>query len=327
MLHDVSVHVRPGNLALLGSDFPLPLERPFTSRLAQDGGISRWTLAGLVRDGYLRRILKGVYVAAQTPDSLLLRARALLLVVPPQAVITDWTAVWLFSGLLPPNEHLAVPSLSMFLPAGKGRLRNQLCVSGERAFRPEDLTLVAGLTVTTPLRTAWDMGRLAHRDRAVSALDALMRSQGLTSGELVGGVERFRGERGVVQLRQLAPLADGRSESPGESVLRLRWLDLPSLPPPEPQVSILDDQGVEVHRLDLGVRELRFSVEYDGEEFHSSPEDRARDTHRREWISRQRGWLIIPVRRENVFGATRDIEEILYTGVDQARRRLGDFRP
>jgi hypothetical protein len=312
---------------LLGPAFPLPLDRPFTGAAAIAAGVSRGVLARLLRDGYLRRVLKGVYVSVQAGDSLLLRAQALLLVVPPHAVVTDWTAVWLFTGLLPPNGHLELPPICMFLPAGKGRLRNGLCESGERTFLAEDLMVVDGLTVTTPIRTAWDMGRLTHRDRAIGALDGLLRDGSFGSAELVGGVERFRKQRGVVQLRQLAPLADGRSESPGESVLRLRWLDLPSLPKPEPQVPIFDDWGTEIHRLDLGVEELRFSAEYDGEEFHSRKEDRDHDAKRRDWIRRQRGWLIKPVRKENIFGPTRDVERILYEGVREARLRLGRSRP
>jgi hypothetical protein len=326
MLLCVTAPVRPRDDVLLGHGFPLPLARPFTTRQAIDAGVSRWVLSRLLLDGYLRRMLKGVYVATQTPDSLGLRAEALLLVVPSHAVVTDWTAVWLFTGLLAPNDHLQLPAISMFLPAGKGRLRNGLCASGERAFLPADLTVVEGLTVTTPLRTAWDMGRLVHRDRALSALDALLRNAPHIRDEMVGGVERFRRHRGVVQLRELAPLADGRAESPGESVLRLRWLDVTSLPRPTPQVPILDDRGVEIHRLDLGVEELRFSTEYDGEDFHSTKEELEHDERRREWIRRERGWLIVPVRRQNVFGATRDIEEILHRGVREARRRLGDHR-
>ena len=46
-------------------------------------------------------------------------------------------------------------------------------------------------------------------------------------------IGRFRGFRGVVQLRCLAPLGDGRAESPGESALRLHWYDA-GLPTPEP---------------------------------------------------------------------------------------------
>jgi hypothetical protein len=308
---------------LLGSDFPLALDHPFTTSQATDAGVTRRVLGRLLRDGFVRRVLKGVHVAAQAPDGLPLRAESLLLVVPAHAVVTDWTAVWLFTGLLPPGDHLRVPPISMFLPAGRGRLRNGLCNSGERAFRPRDLTVVDRLRVTTPLRTAWDVGRLSHRDIAIGALDALLRHGSFTLDELTSGIVRFRKQRGVVQLRALAPLADARAESPGESVLRLRWLDLQSLPKPEPQVPILDSRGVEIYRLDLGVEELRFSAEYDGEEFHSTHEDVLHDERRRGWIRRERGWIIEPVRKHNVFGPTRDIERILYEGVDRARRRLG----
>jgi hypothetical protein len=87
-------------------------------------------------------------------------------------------------------------------------------------------------------------------------------------------------------------------------------------------VPILDDHGVEIYRLDLGVRELRFAAEYDGEEFHSSDEDREHDEGRRQWIREQRGWIVEVLRRKNVFGARRDVETILSRGIDKARRRL-----
>jgi hypothetical protein len=309
--------------ALLGTDFPMPLDRPFTASQALAAGVTRAVLRRLLRDHYIRRLVKGVFVAAQVPDSLMLRAQALHLVVPEDAVIVDWTAVWLYTGVLPPNQHLAVPPVSVFRPRGRGRLRNGLCSSGERSLTPDDVVTFEGLTVTTPIRTAWDIGRLAPRDMAIGALDALLRMGDFSHEQLLAGVERFRRQRGVVQLRALAPLADPRSQSTAESVLRLRWCDLPSLPRPEPQVPILDAHGREIYYLDLGVRELRFAVEYDGEEFHSSDEDLEHDRLRRRWIARNHGWVIEPVRKANVFGPTRDIEQILYRGVADARRRLG----
>lgn len=308
--------------ALLGSDFPLPLDLPFTAQQAAAAGIGRSVLARLVRQGYARRLVKGVYVATQVADSLVLRARALQLVVPEHTVIVDWTAVWLYTGLLPFGQHLGVPPVALFRPAGRGRLRNGLCVSGERAFVAGDLAEVEGLRVTTPLRTALDVGRLSNRDTAIVGLDGLLRTGMFSREELVASVERFRKQRGVVQLRALAPIGDGGAESPGESVLRLRWLDLPSLPRPTPQIAIVDETGWERFRLDLGVEEIRFAAEYDGEEFHSSDEQLAHDEQRRTWISREHGWLIIPVRRQNLFGPTRDIERLLYDGVSTARRDL-----
>jgi hypothetical protein len=311
----------PGTpLPLLGLSFPLPLDRPFTVRQAADAGLTRHRLRRLEQDGLVRRLVRGVYVATQVPDTQLLRARALALVVPEAAVVTDWTARWYWTGLLQPGAHERTPELSLYRVAGHDRLRNGLCSSGERSFRPGDLVTVDGLTLTTPLRTAWDLGRIAGRDHAIGALDSLVRHGTFTVAELVDGTERFKGMRGVVQLRELAPLADGRAESPGESVLRLRWLDQPSLPPPTPQVPIMVG-GVEVYRIDLGVPELRYGCEYDGALFHG-PAARERDDRRRGDLRRRFGWDVDAVRRDDVTGPLRDVERVLHEGIHRARRAL-----
>lgn len=313
-------------LPALDSTFPLPLDRPFTKADAVAAGLTKRALASLVDLGLVRRLLRGVYAAAQAPDGLLLRARALSLVVPDSAVVTDWTACWLHAGVLPPGGHLQVPPVSIFRFPGKARLRNELCDSGERTFEPEDLTVLHGLVVTTPLRTAHDLGRLASRDWAMAGLDALLRLGEFTKEELLSDVERWRRQRGVVQLRDLAPRADPRAESPGESVLRLRWTDLSSLPPPVPQVPVADETGRILYWIDLGVEELRFGAEYDGEEHHSSDEDREHDRDRRGDLRERFDWMIEPVTKVNVFGVTRDVERVLHEGIRDARRRLGQTR-
>ncbi|WP_432476255.1 DUF559 domain-containing protein [Nocardioides sp. GXQ0305] len=50
--------------------------------------------------------------------------------------------------------------------------------------------------------------------------------------------------------------------------------------------------GVPTYRLDLAYPRAKVAVEYDGEEFHSRPEDRARDEARRDVLRRQ-GWYVI----------------------------------
>lgn len=289
-------------------------------------GVGRHALARLAEHGFVRRVLRSVYVAGQVPDGLLLRARALALITPQDAAVTDWSACWLHTGVLGPGEHLATPPVSIFRSPGGCRLRNDLCSSGERTFSRDDLTVLEGVTVTTPLRTALDLGRLQKRDWALAGIDALLRAGAFTTTALLDNVERFKGHRWVVQLRELAPLGDGRAESPPESVLRLRWLDLPSLLRPEPQVSITLPSGHEIYRIDLGVRALRFGLEYDGEEHHSSNADRAHDLRRRNDLAERFGWLVVPVTKANVFGAGRDVERILHEGVRAARRRLGQPR-
>ncbi|MGA8210273.1 MAG: type IV toxin-antitoxin system AbiEi family antitoxin domain-containing protein [Nocardioidaceae bacterium] len=307
--------------ALLDDRFALSLRHPFTLDAAAGVGISRYRLRTLERDGYVRRLIKGVYVAAQVPDSRLLRSRALTLLVPEHGVVTDWTACWFWTGVLRPGDHLRDPTPTFFRTRGHGRLRNELCASGERTLSADDVVAVDGLSVTTPLRTAWDIGRLTHRDTAIGGLDSLLRLGTFSRDDLLAGVERFRGMRGVVQLRALAPLADARAESPGESLLRLRWLDLTTLPRPEPQVRIVHE-GVEVYRIDLAVPELAYGCEYDGADFHTSARDADRDRRRRADLADRFGWDVEAVTRADVFGPSRDVERRLHEGITRARRSL-----
>ncbi len=144
------------------------------------------------RSGLVRRLIRNTYVAAQAPDTPRLRGQALALVVPPGCVVTDWSACWYWSGVDLPNAHLAVPPLSVFRPSDGGRLRNCLVSSGERRFGADDVVPLTGeLGITTPLRTAWDLGRLFRPIIALGGMDALMRHAGFAIDELVGGVGRF----------------------------------------------------------------------------------------------------------------------------------------
>jgi hypothetical protein len=172
--------------------------------------------------------------------------------------------------------------------------------------------------VTTPLRTALDLGRLLRRDHAIAALDALERTRRFSHDELLDGVQRFRGMRGVVQLRSLAPLADARAESPGESVLRLRWLDA-GLPACRPQVEVRDDYGFVRAYVDLGAEHLRLGAEYDGRDFHTSDADRARDRARRRWLA-GRGWTIRVFTKEDVFGLHPNVARVMWSAVHELRR-------
>ena len=211
----------------LDRTFALPVDRPFTRAQARAEGFPDARLGRLVALGLLRRPIKGVYVASQVADSPRLRAHCLSLVVPSDYVVCDRHAGWLLGAdmILAPGEHLDLRPISVFRPSGHGRLRNDLCDSGERNLTRSDVVEVGGLAVTSPLRTAWDLGRVRSREQALSGLDAMLRLGIFTAPELIRGVERFRGIRWVTRLRELAPLADGRAASPGESVLRLRWLN------------------------------------------------------------------------------------------------------
>lgn len=308
---------------LLNESFPLPLDAPFSTAMALREGLSSLMLTRLVEAQLLRRPIRGVYVTAQAGDSVSLRAAALAQVAPADAVICGRHAGWLHGAemVLAPHEHLELQPICIFRPSGHGRLRNKLADSGERWFATEDTMELHGLLVTTPLRTALDLGRLERRDRAIAGLDAMARLGGFSLEMLKHAVVRFRGMRGVVQLRQLVLVVDPLAESPGESVLRLRWIDA-GLPAPQLQIEVLRN-GVVIARLDIGNGELRFAAEYDGAEWHSSPTQRAHDVARRELLDQEFGWEVVALRAENVFGQQQNCEELMWQGVRRARERHG----
>jgi hypothetical protein len=295
----------------------LRLGEPFTTAEARSIGLSRNVLRRMVGEGTLRLLLRGVYVDAGQADTVALRSKAAAKVVPDGSVICDRTALWIHGAdVVGPDGRFQIPPVDVFRIAGRARVRRPQCRGGTRTLVPADILDLDGVMLTSPLRTALDLGRLARRDEALAALDALLRIGGFTRSDLRTQLPRFRGARGVVQLRQLVSIADGRSESPGESLTRLRLVDA-GLPCPEVQYEVLNDVGVPLYRLDLAYVEIMLAMEYDGEEHHTSDQDRERDARRREHL-RRLGWTVIVLTAKDVYG--RDPRAA--TIVRRARTRL-----
>lgn len=271
---------------------PLPTE-PFTTRDAARLRWSRTELSRAVATGALRRVFTGVYVRADVPDSTLLRARAASLVMSPHSVLCDRTAAWIHGiDVFRYAELETIPSLESYVLRGHDPTDRAHCHGGTRDLLPEDWCLIDGVRVTTPVRTAVDLACKLPRREAAAALDAFARDHGVTVAEMNRLLSRYRRRRGVIQARELVQLTDPRSESSGESWTRLEIHDH-GLPGPQPQFWVLVD-GVPVYRLDLAYPKAKVLVEYDGEDFHTSPADRAHDKERREFL-RRRGWHVIVV--------------------------------
>ncbi|MCW2866724.1 MAG: hypothetical protein JWR20_912 [Marmoricola sp.] len=308
----------------LGAKMKLPTDGPFTYAAVVSAGVPRQAFRELVEAGRVRRLLKGVYAVADLPDTQLLRAQAIRLVVPAGVVVTDESAGWLAGApmILRPGSHLETPPLTVFATGGHHRLRNALVDSGRRTLLPTDLVELHGVRVTTPLRTFLDLGRLRHRDRAIAAMDQLLALGAFELEDVFAELPRFRGARGVVQLRALSPLADPRAESPPESALRLRFHD-GGLPTPVPQHDVVDEHGLFLGRADLAVPDLGLIAEYDGEGVHG-PQQARHDEARRDAM-RDAGWTICVVRKGNLYGQHQDVIQMLWRGVHEARSK--GFRP
>ncbi|WP_244931046.1 DUF559 domain-containing protein [Nocardioides sp. W7] len=269
-------------------------DRPFKRTDLVDLGRSGTDLRRALRCAEVDQPLRGVYVAARLDDTLDLRARAAALAVSPHHVVTDRTAAWLHGiDAHVFAEHDAVPPVEVCALRGQEPTSRAGLDARSRDLAPADVMTLHGVRVTTPMRTALDLGCCLRRREAYAVLNAFAREHGLTRDDLRRELRRYGRRRGVVQLRELVELVDPRPESARESWTLLAIHDA-GLPVPEPQVWI-DVDGRPTYRLDLAYRRRRVCVEYDGHEAHSSDEQRAHDRARRQWL-RDHGWTVIVVR-------------------------------
>lgn len=236
----------------------LPIAEPFTPAMAARAGIGRAVLDRLHREGRLRRLLRGVYVDATVPSSVGLRARALGLVIGSQQVVVGRTAAWLHGVDLRVDPRVGAPREQRDTPVPVEVVGRSRRPGGRPRFSDHDLMTVEGVRCTTPLRTALDLGRHLTPDRAIVALDGLLRLGSFPHTALMAELSRFGGQHGVTQLRELAALADSRADCPAESVLRLRWLH-GRLPTPTPGLVVADGRSAPA-RLSLGLETHRFGA-------------------------------------------------------------------
>ena len=281
-------------------------DRPFTAAMARQAGVTRNSLHKMVASGELRKVLSDVYVAASAADSLDLRANAAALVMPDHAVVVDRAAAWLHDvDILDFAELDLIPELDAVSVGGKEPSRRAGVFGGKRDLSPADImTLPSGVRVTIPVRTACDVACLLGRYRAIATLDEFRRKHRLSVADLSAQLPRFRGRRGVIQLRELIPLSTDRADSQPESWTRLMIRDA-GLPVPEAQVEVVVP-GWGRARLENAYPHLRVAVEYDGEADHSSAEDSERDDARRAALVEE-GWIILVLRKRD-FTAKRRAE-------------------
>ncbi|WP_094286332.1 hypothetical protein [Mycobacterium lehmannii] len=161
----------------------------------------------------------------------------------------------------------------------------------------DEVTSVAGIRVTTPARTAFDLGRHQPRDRAVARLDALMNACPFATEDVALLAKRHRGVRGLRRLRSALPLVDGGAESPRETWLRLLFIDA-GLPRPATQFVVRDECDRYVRRIDMCWEDFKVGAEYDGEQHLTSRRQYVLDVQVNRVLQRL-GWHVIHVIKED----------------------------
>ncbi len=141
---------------------------------------------------------------------------------------------------------------------------------------PSDIVVVDGIRVTSLARTVCDIARLGDHRQAVCVLDSGLKL-GVAIEEIATQVARLGRHHGIAMLRAAVPLADGRSESVGESLSRVSLADCPEIPAPDLQVNVTIEMNGSPKdvRCDFGWRDddgvLRVVGEFDGRlKYHRS---------------------------------------------------------
>ncbi|MGV0836819.1 endonuclease domain-containing protein [Mycolicibacterium thermoresistibile] len=130
-------------------------------------------------------------------------------------------------------------------------------------LHPDEACVLRGVPVTTPARTAYDIGRRETPTQAVIRLDALANATGVRAADVTAVIDRHRGARGLVQLRRAVDLMDGGAQSPQETRTRLLLMEA-GFPRPRTQITVCDDFGYFIGRIDIGWPEWKVGIEYDG---------------------------------------------------------------
>jgi very-short-patch-repair endonuclease len=157
----------------------------------------------------------------------------------------------------------------------------------------DEFTLIDGVPVTTPTRTAVDVGCWYPINNAVAVIDDLLRATDAKVAEFQILAERYPGRRGIQSARNAIDLADAGAQSPKETWVRLLLIRA-GLPRPQTQIPVSDEFGNSTYYLDMGWEDFKVAAEYDGEQHRRDRWQYTWDIRRREALERL-GWIVIRV--------------------------------
>jgi hypothetical protein len=146
-------------------------------------------------------------------------------------------------------------------------------------LRAGDVVSAAGIHMTKPVRTGFDLARGPELEDAVVAVGALLTHCHVTVDQISAYANDGRTSwHGISRLWKALSLAAHGAESPMETRLRLLLIRA-GLPVPVLQHPVRDDTGAFIARLDLAYVHARLGIEYDGES-HWDPRAVRKDLRR-----------------------------------------------
>ena len=281
------------------------------------------------RGGELTALRRGVY----TPTGLFYgmglelqhasRARSVV-VAAPSLVVSHISAAVLHGLPVRPGGLGQVHVTRIGSSGGLGDSR-RILHSGQLAA--DEITEIDGTRTTSLARTLVDLARTEPFEAAVVAADCALHSHPQIIDSVVAVLARSRRHRGHTAARLALLFADGRSESVGESRLRI-FLHQHAFTAPELQCEVLDRGGKLIARTDLGVPTCGTLMEFDGMAKYGkllSPHRTELEVLRLEKVREERlwaaGWQVLRV----VWADLRDpvtLAERVRVAFDRGRRAM-----
>ena len=235
---------------------------------------------------YYRAIMPNVYLDKRIEPSLQQRTTAAWLWSRQQAVIAGAAASALHGSRWIDQAAPIELIWRNARPPQRVITRADLLLDGETH-------VLNGLSVTTPERTAFDIGRRGALGRAVADLDALAAATDFKVRDVVELAANHRHVRGLRKLEAALELVDAGSQSPKETWLRLLLIEA-GFPKPRTQIPVLGRDGFPRYFLDMGWEDILLAVEYDGDQHWTNPAQHASDVDRLEYLNRM-GWTVVRV--------------------------------
>lgn len=250
--------------------------------------------AGLVTRHQLRTryraVFPNVYLSNDAEPSLETRIMAAWLWSGRRATIVGAAAARLHGAEWIPDEvPVELAHTNSRAPSG--------VLTRRAALLDGETQIIGGYAVSTPERTAFDIGRRGAVRSAVARLDALGRATGFKAGDVLRVARCHPGSPGLRRLETALDLVDAGARSPRESYLRLLLIDA-GLPRPRTQIPVLDADGIPFAFLDLGWEESMVAVEYDGDQHRTDRRQYVKDIRRSETLERM-GWIVVRVVAED----------------------------
>jgi putative AbiEi antitoxin of type IV toxin-antitoxin system len=246
----------------------------FASRDAVRAGYTPEEVQAEVSRGRWVRLRRGVYAERAVAEAAdgdpvarhRLECAGVLVRLRGRAVISHASAARLGGIVVPPTRTGTVRL------TGEVQWRRGRGYEVARAALPaSDVRALSAFRITAPARTLVDCAREWPLEDAVVAMDAALNAELLSRRELTDAVLAESHWVGVGDAARAANLADGRAESPLETLGRLRIVGS-GLPTPELQVGIRDARGL-VGRVDAWYEEAAVAVEFDGLVKYEAPRD------------------------------------------------------